>query len=116
MPKGLTGSTRLTLSFALIYKYTGKTPMFFFAGDTISQGYVKPFSMMDFTCVKGFVKSRIRLSAGVKNIFNITTTTAVGTGSGGGGAHGSGGGNGPQAVAWGRSFFVSLSLNFNKIK
>jgi len=105
------------INFAVIYKYTGKTPMFIFSGDTISQGYVKPYSMMDFTCSKGFAKSLVRLSAGVKNIFNVTTTPAVGTGTtGGGGAHGSGGGDGPQAIAWGRTFFVSLALNFNKIK
>jgi outer membrane receptor for ferrienterochelin and colicins len=104
------------LTFALNYKYTGQTPMFLITADTISQGVVKSYSLMDFTATKGFLNSMVRLSAGVKNIFDVTTTPAVGTGNGGGGAHGSGGSDGPQAIAWGRTFFISLSLNINKLK
>jgi outer membrane receptor for ferrienterochelin and colicins len=66
--------------------------------------------MMDFTAQKGFWQNRIRLSAGVKNIFDVTTIPAVGNA---GGAHG---GGGDLNVGWGRTFFAKLSVNFNKLK
>ena len=68
---------------------------------------------MDFTFSKGFFENMLRVSTGVKNIFNVTTVPAVGGTSGGG--HGSGG-NGMESIGWGTTFFLKLSLNFNKIK
>ncbi len=105
---------RPDLTFSLFYKYTGKTPQ---VGEdpvdgSIAWGMVNPYNSMDFTATKGFWSSRIRLSAGVKNIFDITAVPAVGTGGG----HGGGGGDNSMNVAWGRTFFVKLSFTFNKYK
>jgi outer membrane receptor for ferrienterochelin and colicins len=98
------------LTFSLIYKYTGKVPQFFVAEGEIVEGYVSPYNMMDFTAQKGFWQNRIRLSAGVKNIFNVKTIPAVGDA---GGAHG---GGGSLDIGWGRTVFAKLTLNFNKLK
>jgi outer membrane receptor for ferrienterochelin and colicins len=101
------------MTFALYYKYTGETPQFLFEEQTISEGYLNPYNIMDFTFTKGFLESLIRVSAGIKNIFNVTTVPAVGGISGGG--HGTGG-NGMESIGWGRTVFVKLSVNFNKTK
>jgi outer membrane receptor for ferrienterochelin and colicins len=101
------------MTFALFYKYTGKTPQFLFEEQTISEAYLNPYNIMDFTITKGFIENLIRVSAGIKNIFNVTTVPAVGGTSGGG--HGTGG-NGMESIGWGRTVFVKLSVNFNKIK
>jgi outer membrane receptor for ferrienterochelin and colicins len=101
------------MTFALYYKYTGKTPQFQFDETTISEAYVNPYNIMDFTFSKGFFENLLRVSTGVKNIFDVTTVPAVGGTSGGG--HGSGG-NGMESIGWGRTFFLKLSINFNKIK
>ena len=98
------------LTFSLIYKYTGKVPQFFIAEGEIVEGYISPYNMMDFTAQKGFWQNRIRLSAGVKNIFNVKTIPAVGDA---GGAHG---GGGSLDIGWGRTVFAKLTLNFNKLK
>ena len=100
------------LTLSMIYKYTGRTPQFIFGDGTISEAYVEPYNSLDFTAVKGFLENRIRLSAGVKNILNVTAVPAVGMS---GGAH-TGGGGGSQAIGYGRTVFLKLSVNFNKAK
>ncbi len=98
------------LSFALFYKYTGKAPQVVFNDTSLGWGYVNPFNLMDLTATKVFWENRIRLSAGVKNIFNVTTVPA----SGMVGVHGSGGDG--MNIAWGRTVFLRLSFTFNKYK
>jgi outer membrane receptor for ferrienterochelin and colicins len=102
------------MSFALYYKYTGKSPQFQFEAETISEAYVDPYNTMDFTFSKGFFENLLRVSTGVKNIFDVTTVPATGA-VGSGGAHGSGG-NGSESIGWGRTVFLKLSLNFMKNK
>jgi outer membrane receptor for ferrienterochelin and colicins len=99
------------VTLSLYYKYTGSAPQLLFDDKVITWGWVDPYNTMDFTAGKGFWNSRIRLSAGVKNIFNITTIPSTG---GNGGAHS--GGNGDANISWGRTVFVKLSFQFNKYK
>ncbi len=110
----LSGSYHLPkpdLTFSLFYKYTGKSPQFQLDGDIISTGYIDPYNTMDITVAKGFWNQRIRLSTGVKNLFDTRTIPATGVSSG---AHTSG--SNSTNIDWGRTFFVRLSLNFNKYK
>lgn len=100
------------LTFALLYKYTGKKPQPFFNSDTLSLGYVDGYNTMDFTISKGFWKHRIRLACGLKNIFNNQIIPSSGLGSGG---HGSGGGEG-VAIGYGRTVFFRFTFNFNQYK
>lgn len=109
----LTSSYRFVnpeLTLSLFYKYTGKAPQVVFTEDGLSWGFVNPYNSMDVTATKGFWMNRIKLSAGVKNLFNVTTVPA--TGSSGG--HGSGGES--MNISWGRTFFIKLNFTFNKYK
>ncbi len=101
------------LTFALFYKYTGKSPVFQLDNsNNVKIGTISPYNTMDFTVTKGFWIDRIRLSAGVKNIFDVKNITTTGMVSGG---HGDGG-SGYQSTYWGRTLFVKLSFTFNKYK
>lgn len=100
------------ITLSLMYKYTGKVPQFFVEDGVVTEGYISPYNMMDLTAMKGFWQNRIKLSAGVKNIFNVKTVPAVG--QAGGGGHGAGGGD--LDIGWGRTVFAKLSINFNKLK
>lgn len=105
------------LTFSLFYKYTGKAPQVVFDDNPLSDGgvswgMVDPYNSMDVTATKGFWINRIRLSAGVKNIFDVTTVPATGMTGG----HGGGGGGGSMNIAWGRTYFVKLAFVFNKYK
>ncbi|TRZ75769.1 MAG: TonB-dependent receptor [Bacteroidetes bacterium] len=110
----LSGSYRIPkpdLTFSVFYKYTGKTPGFQLDDNTVSTDFINPYHTMDLTAVKGFWKQRIRLSAGVKNLFDTKTIPATGTTSG---VHGSG--SDAANIGWGRTFFLRLSLTLNKYK
>lgn len=100
------------LTLSLLYKYTGKKPQPFIESDTLSIGYIDGYNSMDFTVTKGFWKNRIRLSCGLKNIFNNQIIPSSGLGGGG---HGSGGGEG-VAVGYGRTAFFRFTFNFNQYK
>jgi outer membrane receptor for ferrienterochelin and colicins len=98
------------ITLALYYKYTGKAYQVVFFDESIGWGYVDPYNLMDFTATKGLFENRFRISAGVKNIFDVVTVPATGMGGG----HGSGGGG--LNLSWGRTFFLRFAFNFNKHK
>jgi outer membrane receptor for ferrienterochelin and colicins len=98
------------LTLSLYYKYSGIAPQLMVDNDALSWGWIDPYNTMDFTASKGFWDSKIRLSAGVKNIFNNTTVPSTG---GNGGAHG---GGGTAYLGWGRTVFLKLIVQFNKYK
>ncbi len=98
------------ITLSLYYKYTGAAPQLIYDEKQVLWRWVDPYNMMDFTASKGFWNNHIRLSAGVKNIFN---TTIVPTSGGQGGAHSGGNVN---YVTWGRTVFVKLTFLFNKYK
>jgi outer membrane receptor for ferrienterochelin and colicins len=102
---------RQDITLSLYYKYTGSSPQLGFDDKILSWGWIDPYNMMDFTAGKGFWNGRIRLSAGVKNIFNVITVPATG---GVGAAHS--GGDGSMSVGYGRTVFAKLSFQFNKYK
>ncbi|MEI7980765.1 MAG: TonB-dependent receptor [Bacteroidota bacterium] len=99
------------ITLSLYYKYSGKAPQLTFEDKQLVWGWVDPYPMMDFTATKGFWNNRIRLSAGVKNIFNTVTIPATGGGNGG---HGNG--DGGMNISWGRTLFAKLTFQFNKYK
>ena len=99
------------ITLSLYYKYTGSAPQLGFDDQILSWGWIDPYNMMDFTAGKGFINNRIRLSVGVKNIFD---TTVIPTTGGIGGAHG--GGDGGMSIGYGRTVFAKLSFQFNKYK
>jgi outer membrane receptor for ferrienterochelin and colicins len=98
------------MDFTLDYKFTGKMPQFYSDNNgQVVEGYISAYNTMDFTVQKSFLKDRLTIGTGVKNIFNVTTIPAVG---GNAGVHTGGGGDYP--VGWGRTFFVQAAVNFNK--
>ena len=99
-------------TLALMYKYTGKQPQPYMDEDSITLGMVGGYNTLDFTATKGFWKNRIRLSVGVKNIFNNQMIPSSGLGGGG---HSGGSGDG-MAIGYGRTCFIRLTLNFNRYK
>lgn len=99
------------INLSVYYKYTGRMPQFFNVGDSILEGYIKDYHTMDVTLSKSFFKNRLKLSTGIKNVFDNQTIPAVG---GTGGAHGSG--DGAMSIGWGRTYFVRLAFTFNKYR
>lgn len=102
---------KINTTLSLFYKYTGKTQMFTLVSDLTSSQYIigerKDFSMMNFTVTQPFFKNHFEVSAGIKNIFDVSSvrdTTISGN------AHESADPN--SNLFYGRSYFVRLGYNF----
>ncbi|HSH20285.1 MAG TPA: TonB-dependent receptor, partial [Draconibacterium sp.] len=101
-----------TAKLSIFYKYSGRYPTYFYnSEDEVTIGYINDFHNMDISLMKKFWHSRFSVTTGVKNIFD--NKEIGGQGIGGGSGHGSGGGT-SSLVGWGRTFFVSLKINFVK--
>ena len=100
------------VNFSVFYKYNGKMQNYQF--DVVSQqitlGYIDPFSLLDVSVGKGFFKHALNITAGVKNILNVTNVAA----SLSAGIHSSGS-NTAQA-AMGRILFIGVHYTFEKSK
>ncbi|WP_430817811.1 TonB-dependent receptor [Carboxylicivirga sp. RSCT41] len=94
---------------ALDYKYNGELPYFYSDSDgQIKEGHQDAYHTMGASLSKHFLKRKLQLTTGAKNLFDVKTVNRMG---GGGGAHSGGGG---LPVAYGRSFFINLTYKFNK--
>ncbi len=115
--KDFTGSLvlkpqKLHVTISAYYKYTGKAPQVIPNDNkTISVGWVNDFNTLDLSILKPFLNNRLNVSLGGKNLFNVKTVPAIGAG---GGAHS--GNSDSVNVAWGRTWYVKISCNFNRYK
>jgi outer membrane receptor for ferrienterochelin and colicins len=102
------------VQFALFYKYTDE--YLEFAGnynmdgelDGIAQQYMADYHTMDFNISKGFLNNTLNITAGIRNIFNVTMVDAFGTLN----IHGSA--NDAATAGYGRTYFIKLGYRFEK--
>ncbi len=109
--------TNITLKFlqsrasvSLFYKYSGKYPVYTLVSDEeIILNTLDAFHNMDLNISVKLFSQKLRLSTGVKNIFNNTELLGINGGSDHGGGDGI-----SSLVGWGRSFFVGINYYFTK--
>lgn len=103
-------------SVSVYYKYTGSQPRLNsdIMGNSIYGDKAKDFHNIDASVNKQFLKSKISITLGVRNLTNNVIINYAGGGtSGGGGAHGGGTSSG-VALTPGRSVFTTLSLQLGQ--
>lgn len=101
------------IRFGAYYKYNGAYPEVYVTQDgTVFRTIMAGYHTMDLNASKSFFGQRLNAQIGVKNLFNNTNIAIKG--DSGGGIH-SGGGGGTSPVGWGRTFFVRLAFQFQKI-
>jgi outer membrane receptor for ferrienterochelin and colicins len=106
---------KLKLQLALFYKYSDD--YLDFAGnydaegklDGIAQQFMAGYHTLDATITKSFLNSRLNLSAGMKNIFNVTLVNSFGNIN----IHGSA--DDAATAGYGRTFFLSIGYTFDKM-
>ena len=105
--------TKLKTKLNLFYKYTGKRPQYVTGKNAASQSvlYVAETSSYHLADVTAYttVNKYIAISAGIKNLFDVTNinSTAVSSGSIHNGA-------GALSVGYGRSYFLGLNFQWSK--
>jgi outer membrane receptor for ferrienterochelin and colicins len=105
--------TKLKTKLSLFYKYNGKKPQYVTGTNASNQSVLyiaetSGYNLADFTTYTT-VNKYVSVSAGVKNIFNVSNVnnTAAASNSIHSGA-------GPIAISYGRSCFIGLSFQWNK--
>lgn len=97
----------LGTSLSAFYKYNGEEQRYVYRNSNYELGKIGSFSMLDFMLSQSFWKKSFEISAGVKNIFDVTTirdTTVAASG------HNESSGN--LNLFYGRSYFARLSYQF----
>lgn len=95
-----------TTKFSAFYKYTGKVVTYFVGEDaSVTQQFISDYQLLDVQVQQWFLKKTLSVSLGGKNLLNVTNITA-GSGTAGG-VHTSSTGTAP--IAWGRSFYLTMT-------
>jgi len=97
--------------FFAYYKYTGRLINYLQQEDgSLQQFFFDDYNMLDFNMTREFLKKRISLAVGAKNLLNVTTVnSSMSTG-----AHSGGGGSTP--IGWGRSYYIKLQIKLSRYK
>jgi outer membrane receptor for ferrienterochelin and colicins len=109
-------NVKYRFELSLFYKYTDRYSRYVGSMDMdtgeiydVSLSYLDDYHNLDATLSVPLFNSAVRLTSGVKNIFNNKSITS----SGGGAVH-SGGSGGSALLNWGRTWFVKASFAFNR--
>jgi outer membrane receptor for ferrienterochelin and colicins len=93
-------------NLAVTHRYIGRQVRFYQNDEgELEQGFIGDYHFMNATMSRSFLKNRIFLAIGAKNLLDIQTIPFSG---GSGSAHGSVGSN--RLLNWGRTYFVRLNV------
>lgn len=93
------------VDLALFLKHSGRVPQFVLdENQQLREEYIDQYTLLDFTAKKKLWESKVSVSAGVKNILNVTNVATGNSNS----THGSDPGMRP--IAPGRVYFLKLGL------
>ncbi|MCK5136018.1 MAG: TonB-dependent receptor [Bacteroidales bacterium] len=97
-------------SVSMFYKYSGRYPVHtFVSDDEISLNYLDAYHNMDINFSVKLFRQQLRLTTGVKNLFDNTMLVGISSGSGHGGGDGV-----SSLVGWGRTVFLGVNYYFTK--
>jgi outer membrane receptor for ferrienterochelin and colicins len=100
---------KIDVNISVFNKWNGKLVTLALQENNLVEQELQQFNTMDISASRSFWKNRIHITAGGKNLFNVTNIAARGYSSG---FHG---GSANSAIAgWGRTAFVALRFNFIK--
>lgn len=97
------------IGISVSYKYTGRKFLYSLTnGNADEQGFINSYNTLNAALTRNFWKDRILLTAGAKNILNVTNVSTNGAVP-----FGHEGSDGAM-INMGRTYFVSLNLHFAK--
>lgn len=97
------------ITASAFYKYNGKIPGYALVDNEIRQTAQAAYHTLDLTLLKQFFDDRVAITAGCKNVFNVTNLSSSLVS---GGAHS--GASSSVPLSTGRNYFLKLSLTLAK--
>ena len=94
--------------FSAYYKYNGRTQQFRAASSSYVISEIEESNWLDASFRKSFLKNKLDITVGARNILDITNIRQSQASQGAGHAESS-----SQMLAYGRSYFVKLTYNLN---
>ncbi len=95
-------------TFSAYYKLTGKAPVWVIGSDNYVVSELDSYSWLDASVRKGFWNNKFEATLGARNLFNVGDINQTRLNEGGGHSVSSN-----ILLAYGRSYFVKLTYNFN---
>ncbi len=109
-------NVKYRFELSIFYKYTDRYSRYVGSIDMetgeiydVSLNYLDAYNNLDATLSVPLLNDAVRLTGGVKNIFDNKSISS----SGSGGVH-TGGSNGSSLLNWGRTYFLKASYAFNR--
>jgi outer membrane receptor for ferrienterochelin and colicins len=101
---------RQLVTASMFYKYSGQYPVYTYVSDEeIALNYLDAYHNMDINIAIKLFRQQVRLSTGIKNLFDNTELVGIS------GSTGHGGGDGVSSlVGWGRTYFLGINYYFSK--
>lgn len=96
---------KVKINLSANHRYTGKQPNYGLVGEEIYISEIEAANFIDASLNRSFIKNKISITTGVKNITNVQNLNVSGTISG---THQP---SGSRLASLGRSYFVSLKIN-----
>lgn len=87
----------------MFYKFNGRVVNFYYEDETLAQGQLSANHLLDLTYTQSFLKEKLQIQIGGRNLFNVTNLVFSGTS----GVHSAGSGSVP--FSWGRSMIFSIT-------
>lgn len=99
---------KINLRPALFFNHFGERQDLQLNGDSeLEKAIFEGYTMADFTLQKGLFSNKVKVTAGIKNIFDVTQISTSSVNSGG--AHRSGG---STPLSYGRTYFAQIQWTF----
>lgn len=95
-------------TFAAYYKFIGKNPMWVVGNQSYVISEIDSYSWLDASIRKTFWNNKLETTVGARNILNVSDVNQSRVNEGGGHAVSS-----QLLLAYGRSYFIKLTYNFN---
>ncbi len=92
-------------------KLYGKQEFFRLDGEDVKKANLEPYEMLNVSVNRRFLKNRLNVTIGAKNLLNVKDVKMNGVPSSGGGGHGA---SDRESIAFGTSYFAKVSFKFSR--
>lgn len=104
--------SKYNFSTRIEYVFNGEDPARYIDEDTNLEPTIESYHDLNLTLTKSFLKRKLNITLGAKNLFNNTDLAVIGTSAEGGSEHSSNGSY--RMLSLGRTYFLKINIKLSK--